>query len=160
MFSTNTLGKLFSLAGGAASLTNPFSLCFNGARSLGGFLFQTTLGRLSMLAVVMVVSFSLFKAHFARIERGAWETAVHTKQIKIDDKVVAIERDTKERQDNARKNISITDSVLSVITGSLWRLDDKHPVDGEIIDLINETRDNRRSLGSAEGGPIGERQNF
>lgn len=148
------IGRLSSLATGAMAFGNPVTASFKGARLAGGFLFQTTIGRIMLFLVVFGIGFTMFKAHFTSWERAQWTTAVTTKQGDINRKVTIIEQETRERQENARKNISITDSILAVITGQLWKLDDKHKVDGEIIDLINETRDVRNARGSAEGAPM------
>lgn len=123
--------------------SSPAFAGWQGLLLTGRFLAYTTLGRIIVVLVMLLGTFTYFKHHFTKVERAAWEQVVAKKQATIIDKVESVEAKTAEAQRVARAKQTGIDSILGLVIGGIWKTEKQDPVEGETIDLINETRGKR-----------------
>lgn len=123
--------------------SSPAFAGWQGLLLTGRFLAYTTLGRVIVVLVMLLGTFTYFKHHFTKVERAAWEQVVAKKQDTIIQKVESVDAKTVEAQRVARAKASGIDSILSLVTGGIWKVEPQDPVEAETVDLINETRGKR-----------------
>jgi hypothetical protein len=139
---TGYLGTAMSLGVKLTKLTTlaPLTSGLTGVKVAGRFLAYTTLGRATILVVMLLGTFTYFKAHFTAVERNKWEAVVEKKQDQIIDKVVGINAETQHAQKLARAQNGMMDRILAVVVDGIWKVQAPHPIEAETIELINETR--------------------
>lgn len=118
----------------------PISAALSGLTVTGRFLAFTTLGRATVLVVMLLGTFTYFKAHFTAVERHKWEATVAKKQEVIEKKVAGINAETRHAQELARAQNGWWDRIVAVVVDGIWKVQPPHPIESETIDLINETR--------------------
>lgn len=128
------------LAGVFTSRLSPIGAAVTGGVNVSKFLFYTTLGRASILIVLLLCTFTYFKAHFTALEKHKWEVDVATKQVEIVSKVAAVNAETKKSQQLAKQESGWWDKIFAVVSDGIVKVQQPHPIESETIDLINETR--------------------
>lgn len=121
-------------------MLGPVSAAMSGLTVTGRFLAFTTLGRATVLVVLLLGTFTYFKSHFTAVERHKWEVTVAKKQEIIEKKVTSINTATRHAQELARAQNGWWDRIVAVVVDGIWKVQPQHPIEPETIDLINETR--------------------
>ncbi len=119
---------------------SPFTAAATGGVTVARFLAYTTLGRATVLVVMLLCTFTYFKAHFTAIEKHKWEVQVSTKQNEIVGKVAAVNAETRAAQTAAKQEVGWWNKIVAVVVDGIWKVQPPHPIESETIDLINETR--------------------
>lgn len=139
--SITTLASVGKLLFSALSKgTSPVAAAVSGGATVGRFFAYTTLGRAMILVVMLLGTFTYFKAHFTAIENHKWKVQVSEKQKEIVGKVAAVNQETKAAQRTAQQEVGFWNRIQAVVADGIWKTQPPHPIEAETIDLINETR--------------------
>jgi hypothetical protein len=119
---------------------SPVSAAVTGGLTVARFLAYTTLGRATVLVVLLLGTFTYFKSHFTQMERHEWKVEVAEKQKEIVGKVAAINTETRAAQKSAQAEVGFWNRIFAVVADGIWKTQPPHPIESQTIDLINETR--------------------
>jgi hypothetical protein len=137
----SSLIKVAQLGLGALKIgASPVSAGVTGFVTMCRFLAYTTIGRATVLVMMLLCTFVYFKHHFTALEAHKWQVAVEKKQEEIVGKVATVNEATRRSQELARAETGWWDKIVAVVVDGIQKTQPPHPIEKETIDLINETR--------------------
>ncbi len=108
--------------------------------AIGQFLFKTFIGRIIIGAIALLTTLGVLSNHYTNKEREKWRTAVHTRQIILDERYRRIQSLTNAAERSNLAGLRVLSGRYDAAKESLTTALPPDIVSSNVVDLINEGR--------------------